>query len=262
VSVSRPSEVTLVTGPLRSGTSCLTGLLEQCGFDLGTNLDVLRAPSPHNPLGHFECSLLLTINKRLLLEADGRGELLRVPTLDALARLAPRRENYFKLFIREFDGDLCKDPLMCLTLPFWEPRWPALTRVVYCLRHPLAVARSMSRRYEIDVPGGLEAWLAYTRRLLDAPRRAAFHVFCFDNFQHRPVETLGRTLLWLRRPLDPESIRQKVASFYNRDHIHWAPDDSDLPPQVEAVYRDLLRQSVEGGESGRASKPRRYREIP
>ena len=240
-------EVTLVTGPLRSGTSCLTGLLERCGFDLGTNLDVQRAPSPHNPRGHFECSLLLTINKRLLLEADGRGELLRVPTIDSLARLAPYRESYFKLFVREFDGDLCKDPLMCLTLPFWEPHWPTLTRVVYCLRHPLAVARSMSRRYESDVPGGLEAWLSYTRRLLDAPGRAAFHIFDFDAFQRRPVETLGRTLSWLGRPLEPESIRQKVAGFYDRDHIHWAPENSDLPPHVEPIYRDLLRQSAEGG---------------
>ena len=51
------NKVTIVTGPLRSGTSCVTGLLELCGFDLGKNVRILRNPTPMNPRGHFEPDL-------------------------------------------------------------------------------------------------------------------------------------------------------------------------------------------------------------
>ena len=42
-------EASIVTGPMRSGTSCVTGLLERCGFDLGRNIRVLRDSTPMNP---------------------------------------------------------------------------------------------------------------------------------------------------------------------------------------------------------------------
>ena len=65
------TQVTIVTGPIRSGTSCITGLLERCGFDLGRNIRILRDETEFNPKGHFEPDLLYTINERLLIEVPG-----------------------------------------------------------------------------------------------------------------------------------------------------------------------------------------------
>lgn len=62
------TSVTLVTGPLCSGTSCVTGLLELCGFDLGRRVRILRNPTDYNPKGHFEPDLLVTIS-----EPDANG---------------------------------------------------------------------------------------------------------------------------------------------------------------------------------------------
>ena len=194
-------DVTIVTGPLRSGTSCVTGLLELSGFDLGRNVRILRRPSEHNPRGHLEPDLLFTINERLLIEASGGGcGVLRVPEREALAGLAGKRERYFRLNIRKFDGELCKDPRLCLTLPFWERHWPELRRAVFCLRHPMAVARSMQKRYGISRSEGLELWHTYSRRFFQADKRCRVFVFDFDAFARDPIVEFAPLLDWLGRP--------------------------------------------------------------
>ena len=62
--------IIVVTGPMRSGTSCVTGMLERCGFDLGRNVRILRKKTRYNPTGHFEPDLLYAINERLLSESS------------------------------------------------------------------------------------------------------------------------------------------------------------------------------------------------
>jgi hypothetical protein len=237
-------EVAAVTGPMRSGTSCVTGLLELCGFDLGKNVRVLRNPTEHNPRGHFELDLLYTINERLLTEVPGGPwGILRVPDQTALAELAARRDRYFRLFLRKFDGELCKDPLMCLTWPFWEKQWPELHRAVFCLRQPLAVARSTATRYGTTLEHGLELWHTYTARFLHSAKRSRVFVFDFDAFARDPVEQFGVLLDWFGRPMSPEDIRIRLDGFFGSEYVHWTFGQTelvDVPPHVSELYLDLV----------------------
>ncbi len=83
-------EVTIVTGPMRSGTSCTTGLLERCGLDLGRNIRILRNKTEFNPSGHFEADLLFTINERLIVETPGGPwDAFHVPDEQAMFQLVP-----------------------------------------------------------------------------------------------------------------------------------------------------------------------------
>ncbi len=236
-------EVTIVTGPLRSGTSCVTGLLELSGFDLGRNVRILRRRTEHNPKGHLEPDLLFTINERLLVEAPGRGSgVLRVPEREALAELAGKRERYFNLFIRKFDGELCKDPRLCLTLPFWERHWPELRRAVFCLRHPLAVARSMQKRYGVSLPEGLELWHTYTSRFLRADKRCKVSVFDFDAFTQDPIGVFATLLDWLGRPMSSVDIQQNLDGFFSAEHVHWKFGDDELqdaPAHVRETHLEI-----------------------
>lgn len=236
-------EITAVTGPMRSGTSCVTGLLEHCGFDLGRNVRILRNPTEMNPKGHFEPDLLFTINERLLIETpNGPWSMFHVPEEQALAELAAKRERYFRLFIRKFDGELFKDPLMCLTLPFWEQHWPGLQRMVFCLRHPLAVARSMKKRYGLSVAYGLELWYTYTARFLRCPKRSRVFIFDFDAFIETPAAVCARLLEWLERPLKEEEPERRLDGFFSMEYVHWSFDEAslrDLPAYVSDLYLEI-----------------------
>jgi hypothetical protein len=252
-----PRPVVVVTGPMRSGTSCLTALLEQCGFDLGRRLEVDRSASEHNRRGHFEVTFLHNINRRLLAEADPRCSSIRPPSVERLALIALQREAYFRRFVETFDGDLCKDPAMCLTLGFWETHWPALDRVVYCLRHPAAVARSMAVRYGLTLGQGMELWCSYTVRLFRARTRTPIDVFDFDAFVSRPVESLAALLDALGRPVRRAAIEVAVEAHLDAGLVHHGGDDL-LPPHVEKVYSALRRES--GGIAG-PSAVRRWQPV-
>jgi hypothetical protein len=231
-----------VTGPLRSGTSCLTGLLEQCGFDLGRNIRVLRRSSEDNPRGHFEPDLLFAINARLVSEVEWEDGIFHVPDAHALTELAAKRQRYFQLFLRKFDGQLCKDPLFCLTLSLWEKHWPALRQAIYCLRHPLAVARSMEKRYGISLEHGLQLWHTYTTRFFQGTSRCELFVFDFDAFQQQPQVVLAELLTWLGRPQPGPELQQVLAGFWERAFVHWTFGEAtlhSLPVPVRELYLEI-----------------------
>ena len=138
--------------------------------------------------------MLYAINHRLLVETDRTlWSIIEPPEESALAEIAAKREHYFRLFLRKFDGELCKDPLMCLTLPFWEPYWPELQYIVFCLRHPLAVAQSVIKRYWVPLELGFELWRTYVTRFFNADRRKKVFIFDFDAFCRSPEDNADRT---------------------------------------------------------------------
>jgi hypothetical protein len=246
----RGRPITVVTGPLRSGTSCVTGLLESCGFDLGRALPVLRNPTEHNPRGHFELGLLFTINARLCLEVPGGDHnIFQVPERAAMDALAARRHRYFRVFIDSFDGELCKDPLLCLTWPYWELHWPELAQAVFCLRHPLSVAQSMKRRYRIDIARGLALWQIYATRFFDAATRSRIYVLDFDTFCRSPVETFTPLLHWLGRPLARDALRSRIDEFFGSEFVHHGPEacedhgSTQLPDEVRRLYIRLRSEA-------------------
>jgi len=240
-------EVTLITGPLRSGTSFITGLLECCGFSLGNNVRVLRKPTEENPKGHFETDLLYTINVRLLYETKKDHLCIIEPPEKAdLKALSLKRINYFRLFLRKFDGELCKDPLMCLTLPLWEPYWKELRRIVFCLRHPLAVARSIEKRYWIPVDIGFNVWKTYVTRFFNFASRCKVFIFDFDAFRKSPYFVFNTLLNWLNRPMMEGDIKCQIDKFFGSDYVHWTFDTNEqqnIPDDVWKLYIKLQSQS-------------------
>jgi hypothetical protein len=236
-------QVTLITGPLRSGTSCVIGLLEQYGFNLGENIRVLRRKTQHNPMGHFELDLLFTINNRLLVECPGNDySVFCVPEPEIIAKLAARRDAYFTMFVNKFDGNMCKDPLMCLTLPYWKKHWPNLTRVIYCLRHPVAVACSIEKRYQIKKEKALELWHTYTKYFFKGANSFDVFIFDFDLFCCNPEKEMTSLLSWLNHPLIPEKIQAEIDSFFIKEAVHSSYGTDELesvPDKIKKTYLAL-----------------------
>lgn len=169
----------LVLGMHRSGTSAATQLLALCGADLPTNV---MPGDEHNEKGYFEPWRIAILNDGRLRAGGGAWD---DPFSFPYRSLEPEAEEAWigracEAFVGEF-GDarhpLLKDPRVTVLLPMWRE---ALTRVgvaarcIVPVRHPLAVAGSLTRRNGFAVQKSVLLWTihmlaaeAYTR---DLPR--------------------------------------------------------------------------------------------
>ena len=164
-----------VLGMHRSGTSCLTGSLEQAGLFLG---EVKRA-SPNNPKGNRENTALQKLNEAVLVHSGGSWDV--VPErIDWTAEHSQARDALIGDFAAHGLPWGFKDPRCLITLPFWRDALPDM-RFAATLRHPVPVARSLMRRAKLrPATPPIALWLAYNRRLLDLCRTHDIPLVCFD----------------------------------------------------------------------------------
>lgn len=156
----------LVLGMHRSGTSAVTQLLALAGCDLPANL---MTGDEHNARGYFEPWTIAMFNdERLQAAGSAWDDVFAFP----FRALDPAEERRFlkrarALFAEEFGDDahpLLKDPRVTVLLPFWRRLLDDLrlgVRAVIPVRHPLAVAGSLSRRNGFPPEKSVLLWTAY-----------------------------------------------------------------------------------------------------
>lgn len=163
-----------IIGMHRSGTSCLTGLLEECGVFLA---DVSRQ-NPHNKKGNHERLAIMELHDQVL--ADNGGAWDRPPVMPV--QWSESRRARLREIIDDYSGHArwgFKDPRSLLALEGWLEEAPGL-RFVGTLRNPDAVALSLHRRGGMPREDALALWAAYSGRLLEFQRRFGFPVVDFD----------------------------------------------------------------------------------
>ena len=156
----------LVLGMHRSGTSAVTQLLALAGASLPENV---MAGDEHNAKGYFEPWKIAILN-------DGRLRAAGAAWDDVFAfpfkPLPPAEERTWlsravTLFDEEFGAlpyPLLKDPRVSVLMPLWLKALAELdvtARCVIPVRHPLAVAGSLSRRNGFSPEKSVLLWSAY-----------------------------------------------------------------------------------------------------
>lgn len=156
----------LVLGMHRSGTSATAQLLALAGAELPDNV---MPGDEHNAKGYFEPWKISVFNDQRLRAA---GSAWDDPFNLPYAPLAPEAEadwtaRAIELFRAEFGQSLyplLKDPRVSVLLPFWRNVLEASgvgARVVIPVRHPLAVAGSLSRRDAFPSEKSVLLWTLY-----------------------------------------------------------------------------------------------------
>jgi len=156
----------LVLGMHRSGTSAVTQLLALAGAQLPANV---MPGDEHNAKGYFEPWKIAMFNDRRLRAGGGAWD---DPFCFPYRPMAPPEEQTWvdraiALFSQEFGTlahPLLKDPRVTVLLPFWRAVLDELqvaARCVIPVRHPLAVAGSLSRRDGFAVQKSLLVWTGY-----------------------------------------------------------------------------------------------------
>jgi hypothetical protein len=214
----------------RSGTSCLTGLLEDAGVYLGN----VSKQNPYNKKGNQENPAIMRLHDEVL--ASNGGSWDHPPAKPVIWNEV--QQAALTAILDEYKGHACwafKDPRTMLTLPGWLQQLPSL-RFVGTFRHPAAVAQSLHRRGQMPPEEGFGLWLHYNRLLLDYQREFGFEVLCFDL---NPNDYLAAAVrAFDRLGLDTASA---PLGFYDEELRSGSADPQfrNPPPEVTAVYARL-----------------------
>ena len=165
--------VLCILGMHRSGTSCLTGALEEAGLFLG---DVSRV-NPHNLKGNMENPRIVALHDDLLKENGGSWD--NPP--DTVIWGANHRLLRDSI-ISGYGGSGYwgfKDPRTLFTLDGWLEAVPRM-RLAGVFRHPVPVAQSLKGRNGFSPERSFAIWTRYNERLLQCHERASFPIISFD----------------------------------------------------------------------------------
>ena len=222
--------VVCILGMHRSGTSCLTGSLQQAGLHLGK----YHSWNRYNQKGNRENQDVVDFHEQLLAANDASWE------------RPPRRFRYTeadveaaRALISRYRGDWLwgfKDPRALLALELWQKAAGDL-RCVGIFRHPRAVAESVSRRSggRITLDAALGLWAHYNRLLYQAWRQQRFPMLCFDWEEDRFQQRIDEVMTALG--LDPGRVEEP---FYSSDLMHFQGQRWEgIPWRVRRLYQKL-----------------------
>ena len=228
-STSLSSRVVIILGMHRSGTSCLTGSLQEGGLYLGE----VNTAAPHNAKGNRENRAIMDLQDDIL-RANG-GDWDRPPeTVTWQSGHRKRRDEIIATYPTDRVWGF-KDPRTLLTLSGWLEVLPQAC-FVGTFRHPVAVAASLHARNGVALENSLTLWLTYNRLLLDYQRRFDFPLICFDWPLERYQQCLQNIV-----PILGLTVPTTGFSFFEIAlRKNSVPSNSvTLPAPVAALYREL-----------------------
>ena len=218
----------MIVGMHRSGTSFLTGSLQQAGLELGK----FSPWNPHNLKGNRENTDFVDFHDSIL---EARGFAWDAPppgpliwTDEEISRGKSLIKNYEKVPHWGF-----KDPRASLLLDGWMTLIPHM-EFVGIFRHPRNVHRSLKARSKMRAGKAFSLWSAYNRRLIELHRERPFPVLCFDE----PEDVLLRKLDAVVREhgLTPVNNDQFFTPKLRHHHVD---NDEPVPQELEDMYATL-----------------------
>jgi len=171
---SAPQRVIAILGMHRSGTSCLTGTLQEAGLSLGD----CHTWNKHNEKGNRENQQFVDLHDAILEANSAAWD-------DPPAKVVWRDEHIAaaRRLLKEHAGEPTfgfKDPRALLVLDGWKQLYPAI-EFVGIYRHPNAVAKSLEKRSSKTWEESLRLWYAYNRVLYREYKKKRFPILCFDD---------------------------------------------------------------------------------
>lgn len=250
----------LIIGMHRSGTSMVTRLLHLCGLYLGESQRLMPA-HPDNPEGYWESLDFVGLDDRILARMKGAWDL--PPTgdpnpaadPDLLADFRVRAETCIAAAVSGVESRPeenfapgawgWKDPRSSLLLPFWSQLMPEMKAVV-CLRNPMEVAASLTKRNGFSTQLGLHLWQKYNERLeqdLQAGPGIPNIVTHYEALLNYPEQELRRLTEWLGWAVPDEVVTAACATInpelrHQRQGLRHQAQDG-----VDQLYDCLCRRA-------------------
>jgi hypothetical protein len=234
------SQVLIITGMGRSGTSLVSSLLQSAGVHVG---DRLLPPFPDNPRGYFEDVDFYEFHEQIL---HARGQTYLYVDTDFVFEPTSAELERAKQLVAERSARPIwgwKDPRTALFLEFWDRLLPH-ARYLFVYRHPIEVLLSLLRRGEFDnhpyLAAGLRAWQIFNGNITAFYERHGDR--CLLAHIDGLVADVERFARLLRQKLQLE-VRLDSAVFgqtYHADELQKAPLAPDAAEVLARLCPGLL----------------------
>ncbi|MDD2723657.1 MAG: hypothetical protein PHH59_06505 [Methylovulum sp.] len=229
-------ECVCVVGMHRSGTSCLTGIMQRFGVELGA----VFTENPHNKRGNRENAEVMELNDEVLAYNGGAwNQPVEVKHWTEAHRQQRQAViNRIKSEAQGFWG--FKDPRTLLTLPFWlEPGFTP--RYIGTFRHPLRVMASLNARNSIPVDEGIHLWFEYNERLLALWTAQPFPLIDFDLPDDLYISMVTNGLIHVLGPQYSHQAEYAKEFFCKslRSQLGVDTDGTVLPSEVAQLYGQI-----------------------
>ncbi len=257
-----PHQVIVVAGMHRSGTSALAGVLHQLGAALPKTL---MSASPANPRGFFESQAIVDLHEACFDALGVRwndvgpfppgAEPAALPTSDA-PWAQVWIDRFAATFQEEFAGDapiVFKDPRICRLIPLWEAAWSRLDHAVepvyaITVRHPLEVAASLERAYDLPTERALLLWLDHFLSAECATRSRRRCFLTYDDLMYdwrSAISRLDRSL-GLELASRAEDVSETIDHFLSADlrNERRSAEELELRPDLPVAVKESYRWSL------------------
>ncbi|MFK8013586.1 MAG: hypothetical protein AB8B80_16225 [Marinicellaceae bacterium] len=169
-------QIIVILGMHRSGTSCLTGCLQQLGLNLGK----VSEYNEYNLKGNREDDKIAILNENIM-QTNGGSWRNPISVSKWSEEHIKRRDKILEEYFQLPSPIGIKDPRMLFTYQFWNETMMDLD-FVGSFRHPMSVAQSLYARknMRIEISQGLKLWCSYNSQLLLLQKQLGFNLVNFD----------------------------------------------------------------------------------
>jgi hypothetical protein len=250
--------IVMVLGMHRSGTSLCSHVLSALGLDMTDHVSGpgLDTPGEDNPFGHWERWEIVECHDRIL-RFFNRG--LFSPGHDFAFPMAwwadPRVAEVQREITAFLEGRMgidyfgFRDPRTVRLMPMWHQIINELKlapKIIFCLRNPAQVARSLNQRDGFSLDTGEYRWFSYTADFFRYTQSAEFCTIEYESWFEDPALNLAKLRNFLDMPEDLSELDLDfaVAQLVRHDLRH---DD----PRIGEARQSLIRSVYKAGAPGR-----------
>jgi hypothetical protein len=228
------SNLVLVLGMHRSGTSCLAGSLEMAGLYLGE----VNTYAPFNKKGNRENADIMRLNDNVLSDVGASWD--SPPSLE-LQWSAKRKYEQKAILDKIIKGALgrpvgIKDPRILITLNGWVDG----DKFSYCgtFRHPAAVAKSLMRRAQAwNVPMSkslaYDLWSTYNLKMLEHRANNYFPIVHYGG----GLESYQRSVIRIADYLGLSNCG-RAEGFYSSELLNEFGEE-EIPKSIKYIWDGL-----------------------
>ncbi len=221
----------IILGMHRSGTSWLTGSLQQAGLYLAKH----HSWNPHNRKGNRENPDVMALHESILAANNSAWDAPPQSVVWSDQHKAIAHQLIATNTEQQRWG--FKDPRTLLMLDGWKTLLDEID-YVGIFRHPNAVAKSLYRRGGMSQQQAFQLWEHYNTILLNQYRQSTFPLLCFDWTEQELNIVLSRVCDYLKlaQPVSQNNSQE----FFDADLRHNEPEAGiELHESIFQLYQEL-----------------------
>lgn len=229
--------IVLILGMHRSGTSCLTGSLQDAGLFLGK----VNTKAGFNAKGNRENVSIMSLQEQVLKRVGASWD--QPPVEKPIWN--EKEIDLLKNHISEYsDQDKWgfKDPRTLFMLHIWEKMAPL--RFVGTYRHPVEVVNSLTHRankwgVSMDKTHAFHLWYLYNTQLIQLYERLPFDILRYDVPKENYKQTVSKLAKNLNLPfVERINFREEALRNQNLD------DSFNIPSDLKFTWEKLNEISL------------------